>query len=175
MKGAFWITSGVPNSALNQYYQARRALIAFNTVVDSAGPYLDLAAGLGGAGRTLKPEAITVANNVFVVGDGGTLLKGEEGENWQWLGNIASKAKTAHPGFRLADAQFERGEGALLRPGVNSPARGLAGGAFPQVRIDIDGQPRVGKIDAGCDQASKEPVVSRPLMPSDVGPGWLKR
>ena len=175
MKGAFWITSGVPNSALNQYYQARRALIAFNTVVDSAGPCLDLAAGLGGAGRTLKPEGITVANNLFVVGDGGTLLKGEEGENWTWVGNIASKAKTAHPGFHMADAKLERGKGELLRPAANSPARGSAAGAFPQVRIDIDGQPRVGKIDAGCDQASKAPVVSRPLTPADVGPGWLRR
>jgi poly(beta-D-mannuronate) lyase len=175
MKGAFWITSGVPNSALNQYYQAKRALIAFNTVVDSDGPYLDLAAGLGGAGRTLKPEAVTVANNVFVIGQGGALLKGEEGEGWKWTGNIASNATTDHAGFRVADAQLERGEGAMLRPGARSPARGSAEGAFSQVTFDIDGQSRVGKRDAGCDQVSDAPVVNRPLTSADVGPAWLKR
>ena len=45
-KGGFWITAGVPNSPLNGYYCARRATIAFNTVVDSRGPCLELDAGL---------------------------------------------------------------------------------------------------------------------------------
>src|SRR4051794_37811436 len=52
-KGAFWITSGVPDSKLNESFQAQRCVVAFNAVVGSAGPYLDLAAGLGTSGRTL--------------------------------------------------------------------------------------------------------------------------
>src|SRR3954469_1081027 len=47
-KGGFWITAGVPNSPLNGYYCARSATIAFNTVVDSRGPCLELDAGFGG-------------------------------------------------------------------------------------------------------------------------------
>src|SRR4051794_26232433 len=43
-KGGFWVTAGVPNSELKEYFQAKDCVIAFNTVVDSAGPYLDLSA-----------------------------------------------------------------------------------------------------------------------------------
>jgi poly(beta-D-mannuronate) lyase len=175
MKGAFWITSGVPNSALNQYYQAKRALIAFNTVVDSAGPYLDVAWGLGGAGRTLRPEAITVANNVLVLGTGGKLVQGEAGANWTWSGNITSDAGTSQPGIRSGEAGLERGSGGLLRPTATSPVRGAAEGTFPSVTHDIDGQPRPQKPDAGCDQYSSAPIVNRPLTAGDVGPAWLKR
>jgi poly(beta-D-mannuronate) lyase len=45
----------------------------------------------------------------------------------------------------------------------------------PRVPADIDGQPRAEKTDAGCDQVSDAPVLSRPLTPADVGPAWLKR
>ncbi|HET6409512.1 MAG TPA: polysaccharide lyase 6 family protein, partial [Chthoniobacteraceae bacterium] len=53
-EGGIWITSGIPNSALKGYFQARNCLIAFNTVVDSRGPCVDLAAGFGSSGRTLR-------------------------------------------------------------------------------------------------------------------------
>jgi poly(beta-D-mannuronate) lyase len=165
----------VPNSALNQYYQTKRALIAFNTVVDSAGPYLDVAWGLGGAGRTLRPDAITVANNVLVLGTGGKLVQGEAGANWTWSGNITSDASTSQPGIRSGEAGLERGSGGLLRPTAGSPVRGAAEGTFPNVTHDIDGQPRPQKPDAGCDQYSSAPIVNRPLTAGDVGPAWLKR
>jgi poly(beta-D-mannuronate) lyase len=175
MKGAFWITCGVPNSALNQYYQAKRALIAFNTVVDSAGPYLDLSSGLGGAGRTLKPQAIRIANNVLVVGNGGTLLQGEAGDDWKWSGNIATGATIEHAGIRIADPKLERSPDGLFRPAAGSPARGSADVELGVVKTDIDGQPRLRKPDAGCDQSSDAPVTSRPLTATDVGPQWSKR
>ena len=174
MKGGIWITCGVPNSALNQYYQAKRALIAFNTVVDSAGPCLDLAWGLGGANRTLKPEAITVANNLFIVGEGGLLYQGNEGEGWKWMGNIATNTNAVHPGSRVADTKLMRGADGISRPSANSPVRAAAEGEFGAVSTDIDGQPRTGKLDTGCDQISDAPVLNRPLMAADVGPTWRR-
>ena len=51
-KGGFWITSGIPDSPLNGYYCARRATIAFNTVVDSRGPCVELDAGFGTSKRS---------------------------------------------------------------------------------------------------------------------------
>jgi poly(beta-D-mannuronate) lyase len=174
-KGAFWITSGVPNSALNQYYQTKRALVAFNTVVDSAGPYVDVAWGLGGSGRTLKPEVNTVANNVFVLGPGGKLIQGDEGPGWTWNGNFAAGASTMNPGMRSDDVKLERGADGLLRPAAGSPLRGAAVGHYPTLTHDIDGQPRTGKFDAGCDQLSSAPILARPLTAADVGPAWLKR
>lgn len=43
------------------------------------------------------------------------------------------------------------------------------------MKIDIDGQPRKGRLDAGCDQLSIDPITSRPLTAADVGPEWMKR
>ena len=175
MKGGIWITCGVPDSALNQYYQVKRALIAFNTIVDSAGPCLDISAGLGGSGRTLKPKAISVANNVFVVGEGGALLQGDEGEEWEWMGNIATNTTRALPGIRLADAGLERARDGLFRPGPQSAVRQSAAGDFPNVTTDIDGQPRAGSKDVGCDEQSEAAPANRALSAADVGPKWHKR
>ena len=175
MKGGIWITSGVPNSALHQYYQTKRGVIAFNTIVDSAGPCVDLAWGLGGSNRTLKPEAMTVANNLFVVGHGGALFQGDEGEGWKWMGNLASNTKTSHSGVRIVDAKLERGSDGLSQPSAHSPARGAGEGDFSSVTMDVHGQPRTGKQDVGCDQRSDAPIAVRPLTAADVGPVWLRR
>jgi poly(beta-D-mannuronate) lyase len=237
-KGAFWITSGIPDSPLKGYFRARGCLIAFNTVVDSAGPYLDLAAGLGTSNRSLKPENITIANNVFVgrttppevivpdvkvpevkvpdvkvpevkipdvkvpdvnvpdssgsnaatakprqtparrrTEESGSLLSGEEGSGFKWMGNFASMAgmlSSKHDGIQLLNIKLECGSDGMWRPMADSPVRGAAEGNFPAVKIDIDGQPRSGRLDAGCDQLSEAPITSRPLTAADVGPEWMK-
>jgi poly(beta-D-mannuronate) lyase len=173
-QGAFWITAGIPDSPLKGYFRARNALIAFNTVVDSRGPYLHLDAGLGTSGRTLRPENVTVANNVFAIADGGTLLKGTEGDGFKWMGNLASAAPE-HRGIRRADLQLERAKDGLWRPAAASPVRAAAEGEFPAVKSDIDGQPRKGPVDAGCDQVVDGEIKDRPLAPADVGPTWLER
>src|ERR1041385_3298610 len=100
-QGAFWITCGISNSPLKGYFQARNAVIAFNTVVDSAGPYLDLSAGIGSANRTLLPQNITVANNLFVVPVKGTLLKGRETDSYHWQGNVASLSSSPVPALPI--------------------------------------------------------------------------
>lgn len=177
-KGGFWITSGVPDSKLNEYYRAKRCVVAFNTVVDSAGPCLDLSAGLGTSGRTLKPEKLTVVNNVLSVGDGGQLLKGDAGEGWTWAGNLVGggSGKADHAGVKALDLKLVKGIDGRWKPATDSPARGAAEGDVAGFPKDIDGQPRPAKsADAGCDQASDAPVANRPLTAADVGPSWLAR
>ncbi len=176
MKGGLWITCGVPNSALNQYFVAKRAVIAGTTVVASAGPCLDLAAGLGGAGRTLRPEAIVVAQNLFVVGEGGSLLAGEAGADWTWQDNLAfGPTAAARPGIAVADPKHERGPDGLLRPATAGPARRAVAANHASLKTDVDGQPRTAPGDIGSDQISSAPVVRRPLTAADVGPAWYKR
>src|SRR6185503_5205810 len=75
--GAFWITAGIPDSPLRGYFRAQRCTIAFNTVADSNGPYITLDAGMGSSNRTLMPENITIANNLFVLPEKQSLLKGK--------------------------------------------------------------------------------------------------
>lgn len=174
-QGGIWITAGIPDSPLAGYYQARNCLIAFNTVVDSRGPCVELAAGFGSARRSLRPENITIANNVFVPAPGEMLLKGEEGERFTWLGNLAwNTAAIVHRGIRRVDPKLERGKDGLSRPTAESPVRGAAEGEFPAVRADIDGQARTGRLDAGCDQVRESPAVNGPLTNTAAGPAWRK-
>lgn len=179
-QGAFWITSGIVDSPLKGYFRARSAVIAFNTVVDSTGPYLDLSAGIGSANRTLLPENITVADNAFVVPAGGALVKGHQTDSYHWQNNIAwfsGSAVTNLPsGIHIQNPKLQRGSDQLLRPGTDSPVRG-AGAALAGLTItnDIDGQPRSERLDVGCDQVSSEPARNHPLTTAETGPAWLKR
>ena len=175
-EGGFWITSGIPDSPLNGYFQARNCLIAFNTFVESRGPAIELDAGLGRARRTLRPENITIANNLFSVTDS-LLLKGREGANFKWIGNLAAApgAGTNTTALRIIQPGLTRGGDGLWRPATNCPARQAAEGTFAAITNDIDGHPRTGRLDVGCDQASDQPVLHRPLTAADVGPSWMKR
>src|SRR5687768_16607900 len=87
-KGGFWITSGIVDSELKGYFQSKNCLIAFNTFVDSPGPAVEVDAGIGTSRRTLRPENITIANNLFAPTKG-LIIKGTEGKGFKWLGNMA--------------------------------------------------------------------------------------
>lgn len=176
---AFRVTSGIVNSPLDGYFQARRCVIAFNTAVDCRGPAVELDAGFGTSNRTLRPERITIANNVFAVREG-PLLKGKEGEGFRWGGNVAAPtprdAQSPHDGIRLADPKLSRAKDGLWRPAPDSAARGAAvEGIFPGVATDVDGQAREGRLDAGCDQIADGPVTNRPPAATDVGASWMER
>ena len=172
--GGFWITSGISNSELKGYFQSRNCVIAFNTFVNSPGPAITLDAGFGSSGRTLRPENITIANNIFVL-SGGPLLQGREGgSGYRWLGNIAWPVAAQHPGIRFVDPKWELGRDAYWRLPSDSPAKDAAEGDFSFIRTDIDGQLRTGRLDVGCDEIARGPVVNRlPLMPFHVGPAWM--
>ena len=173
--GGFWITSGISNSELKGYFQSRNCVIAFNTFVDSRGPAIELDAGFGSSRRTLRPENITIANNVFAL-TGGSLLKGQEGgSGYKWMGNIAWPAGEQRAGIGFVDPKLERGADGLWRPAKDSPARNAAEGNFPSIATDIDGQQRRQRSDAGCDQVADSPIVNRPLTAAGVGPSWMKR
>jgi poly(beta-D-mannuronate) lyase len=172
--GAFWITAGIQDSPLVGYFRAQRCLIAFNTIADSRGPYIQLDAGMGTSNRTLMPLNITFANNLFSLANDADLLTGKEDPTYKWVGNILSGGKPLdHAGIKSADVKLERGDSGLLRPSKDSPVRGAAEGEYPQVKTDIDGQAREGKLDVGCDQASDLPITNRPLTAADVGPTWM--
>jgi poly(beta-D-mannuronate) lyase len=178
-QGAFWITSGIENSPLKGYFRARNAIIAFNTVVDCAGAYLDLSAGFGSSERTLLPENITVADNLFVLPDRGNLLKGQDTASFHWQGNIAWNAAGSlpkpHIGINVVDPRLQRAADGPLRPQLDSPVRGAAVPIAIPITRDIDGQPRTGSFDVGADQVSNQSILNHPLSPAEVGPAWLNR
>lgn len=172
--GGLWITAGISNSELKGYFQARNCVIAFNTIVDCRGPSVNLDAGFGSSRRTLRPENITLANNLFSPATNGVVLRGTEGSGFKWLGNVSTgKTPGERPGIRPLDVKFSRAADGLWRPGADSPLRGEADGSFAQFKTDMDGQPRAGALDAGSDQISDAPITVRPLTAADVGPAWL--
>jgi poly(beta-D-mannuronate) lyase len=117
-QGGFWITSGIVDSPLVGYFQSKRCVVESNTVVDSKGPYLDLSAGLGSAKRTLIPEKISIMNNLMVLpADGGTLLKGTEGAEFKWEGNLVGGAEAEHAGMKKFEGKLELGKDGLWRAG----------------------------------------------------------
>jgi poly(beta-D-mannuronate) lyase len=172
MQGGFWVTAGIPNSPLVGYFQAKNCLIAFNTVVDSRGPCVEVAAGLGASGRTLSPIGITVANNLFAVRDGEALFKGKEDHGYRWLGNMSKGPVPDRGGIQSVELRLVKGRDGIWRPASDSPVRGAGQGDFPEVTIDMDGQDRENPRDVGSDQFSDKPIKSRPLNEADVGPGW---
>jgi poly(beta-D-mannuronate) lyase len=172
-QGAFWVTAGIPNSPLVGYFQAKNCLIAFNTIVRSGGACVDLAAGLGSAGRTLSPQGITFANNLILSGPGEALFKGAENGGYRSLGNVAAATgMQPRAGFRFLDFQLAAADGIMrLLPSLQPFA---AEGEFAEVLADIDGQPRKAPFDVGCDQRSDAPIVARPLTAAETGPTWRR-
>ncbi|MES2459900.1 MAG: polysaccharide lyase 6 family protein [Armatimonadota bacterium] len=156
--GGIWITAGIPNSPLNGYYVARNARIANNTVIDSHGPYLHLDAGFGTSGRTLRPENITITNNLFFLPRdpaSATLLKGTAGTGFQWKDNVAVRSGAedgpAPTGMRTLpwnDGIGARGKDGVWRPAASS---GLEGVGF---------------------SAAKPSAETGLLTSADIGPSW---
>src|SRR3954467_14017553 len=176
--GAISVSAGVPNSALDQYFQVKDAVIAHNTVVNVGGPAITFDDGLGSSGRTLLAQNVTVANNLLR-SNGQAIFEGNEGANWTWQGNIAFGGslgpKAGAPGITVVDPQLQLGSDGLWRPGPTSPAiNGGSGNYSSLITTDMDGQARIGIYDVGADELSAATIVRRPLTGNDVGPAWIR-
>ena len=175
--GAISLSAGVPNSALSGYFQVKDAVIAHNTVVNTSGVMLTFDDGLGSSGRTLLPENVTVANNIFR-SSGPMIFEGNEGANWTWEGNITFGGslgpKSGDAGLTVIDPQLQLDSNDIWRLGANSAARDAAVGSYSSyISDDFDGQARIGLFDVGADEYSTATIVRKPLEADDVGPGWL--
>ena len=142
--GAISLSAGVPNSPLSGYYQVKDAVIAHNTVVNTAGVMLTFDDGLGSSGRTLLPENVTIANNLFRSA-GATIFEGNEGTGWTWEGNIAFGGslgpKAGDSGITVIDPQLQADGDGIWRLGANSPARDTASGNYSQLLGGRHGRP----------------------------------
>ena len=175
--GAISISAGVPNSALNGYYQVKDAVIAHNTLVNLTGTAMTFDDGLGSSSRTLLAENVRVANNLFR-SSGPAIFEGNQGAGWMWEGNIAFGGNlgpvAGNPGVAVVDPQLQLAADGLWRPGAASPAiNGGAGSYSGLITTDMDGQPRIGIFDVGADEFSNATIVRKPLVAGDVGPAWF--
>ena len=104
--GAISISAGVPDSAVNQYFQVKDAVLAHNTIVDVSEAAITFDDGLGSSGRTLLAENVTVANNL-IRSTSDPLFEGFQGTGWTWEGNIAYGQSlgpvTGNPGIQVVN------------------------------------------------------------------------
>ncbi|MBT3288836.1 MAG: hypothetical protein HN380_15920, partial [Victivallales bacterium] len=129
-----------------------------------------------------------VANDFIgnlVVGGEGELIRDDGSINSTWRGNLVHATGTAKPGYenagiQAADPKLEQRDGIWRLPVAGSPAINPPSVNYHNVNApppgsatDIDGQPRDGKPDTGCDEAGAGPVRYPPLQPKDVGPAWM--
>ena len=177
---AITVYAGVPNSPLNEYFSADRAIIAFNTFYDNTGPAIEIAAGFGERDRTVLPTGIVVANNLLDAGTktSGTFVLGENAADQTWAGNIIfgrEMGGSVTTGFTVAGPLLSfDGVSGIVRPAATSPVIDASSDVFDAVDIDIDGQDRNASPDVGADESSGSPIVmAGPLTTMDTGPSYL--
>ena len=175
-RSALTFMLGVPDSALNEYWQVQRAEVAFNTFVNCRVSML-IGMAHSTLNTTLPPLDCVIANNIVWSSNAPLIEQRVAPINMAWEGNLmhgASLGITPPAGITLVNPQLALAADGLWRPATNSPALGGAAGSYPSVVNDMDGQPRTGAKDIGSDQASAAPVTRRPLGPADVGPSWMR-
>ena len=124
-RAALSFMNGVPNGELHEYAHVRRALIAFNTVVDCKVP---MAIGISGMKTaTLPPENCVIANNAFSVSKRPLIAPTGPMPGWQWIGNLQQNSEGAKPvaGVRAG------GSAACGRAGWTDACRKIVGSGRP--------------------------------------------
>ena len=171
---AIAMMNGIPNSPNAGYFQVKRAIVAFNTLIDNAHPF-----NIGVASDstcTLTPVDCVFANNLVYGGKAPLVaFPTTMPQNMTWKGNIFYGAAT---GFTtLPDSNYvvdpkllATDENGVRHIAVGSPAIDAALGSFDTLLIDMDGQLRDAKKDIGADEYSTAVKVFVPLKPTDVGP-----
>jgi hypothetical protein len=158
-------TDGTPNS----HDRPDNCVIAFNTFVDNHTHFQMSRRTPVGLGATNT----TFANNIIQGGDAVARILGPySGAVWSGnlLWNAADAGDLPAEGYTREDPLLAAGSDGIKRMQSGSPAIGSAVGAFPEVTVDIDGQPRPEKKTKGADEPGTEPVIARFLTASDVGP-----
>ena len=168
--------NGIPNSKPNEYFQIKRATVAFNTLVNCR-ENITFGVGVGKRNRVQPPQDCLIANNL-VLGTNPPLIRIlDQPTGTTWRGNIfygAELGLNPTPGIRFINPNIIRGADGLWRPDSNSPARGGSDGAASLVTHDIGGRPRPAASDVGCFQLSEAVAMHKPMTQSRVGPAWKR-
>ncbi len=174
---ALCLMNGIPNSPLFGYDQVKRALVAFNTLVNCRQSIIVGYQSPTRSEASLAPEDSTFAHNVIVAKTAPLVRIMTAPARFTWRGNFFFGAE---PGVRdelradAVDPRLAQDPDGRWRPAPDSPVVGAGTNSYPEVSLDIDGQSRPAKKDAGCDQLSDEPARFRPMTESEVGPVWRR-
>ena len=173
-KAGITLMNGVPNSPLNRYFQVKRAVVAFNTVVNAKSS-LNIGAGKS-AELSLPPIDCIIANNIFYSTLSPLVTFTDAPINVTWNGNVFSWATI---GMNLPadnynfNPQLVKGSDNIYRLQAGSLAIDKANVNYNYVAKDFDGQTRIVN-DIGADEFSNDPITIKPVGPKEVGPEYLR-
>ncbi len=102
MKAPIAIMSGLKDGPLNGYYPADNAIVAYNTVVNSVGPVINI--GLGNSSNGLElisPKNVLLVGNVILdtKGKDNAPIKVEGNSTYTLKGNFYNSGETSLKGF----------------------------------------------------------------------------
>ena len=173
-KSALTFMNGIPNSPLSGYFQVKRAVVAFNTLVDNVNNF-----NIGAAGDTsasLAPLDCVLANNIVYGTSSPLFLFNTQPINMTYQGNIIYGATTGfssfpannynvNPNLATADATGIRHLSSSSTAAINKSL-----GTYSYVVTDLDGETRDATKDIGADEYSTATPIIKPLTSNDVGP-----
>lgn len=170
---ALTLMNGIPDTPFNGYSQVKRALVAFNTLVDCKRSIL---IGMSHDKKcTLPPADTWIANNIVLSEKRPLIEAAADISGIRWTGNITwGKALGIPPqdGIHWQNPKLEKHAAALWRPSNDSPVIDAAAAIKQPPKQDIDGQLRSDRFDVGCDEHSDAPKTIRPPSRNEVGPSW---
>lgn len=104
-KAPICVMSGLLQSALNEYYPADSAIIAYNIVADAVGPAIVLGEGNASKGKAfVDPQNILLANNVVynITGKNNEAVKVVGNKtSYVFLNNLYAKSSSIYKGFEV--------------------------------------------------------------------------
>lgn len=151
---------------LTSHDRPDNCVIAFNTLINCTRNYFM-------TGRTNGLGAINTifANNIIQGGGSAASLSGPY-TGGVWSGNLiwntTSTGVMPEGSYVSADPLLVARARGIYRPQSNSPAIDSAVGDFPQVTLDLDGQPRPSLKDKGADEFSATLPKPLLLVPGDI-------
>lgn len=172
---AIGFMAAIPQSEPSGYLQIRRAIVAFNTVVNCENSIF-IGIGFGSRGRTLPPEDSLVANNIVAGKSSPLVTQLLPADTLSWLSNVffgADPGLSANPGILLQDPRLQRGPGGLWIPAPGTPLPAADAPALAGITDDIFGRPRGATRASGCMEiSSSSPPRFGPLTAQDTGVTW---
>jgi poly(beta-D-mannuronate) lyase len=173
MSSSLSMVDGIVDSPLNGYFQVKRALVAFNTLVSNR---VNITVGAGkDADNVLPPLDCTISNNIVYGATAPLITLTDSPINMVWQGNVFYGATVGlsplPPSNRIIDPRLAPVDTEGVRHLLgSSPAIDSAAGSYPAVLLDMDGQARDSLKDVGADEFSTAPATVHPVRRSDVGP-----
>jgi chondroitinase B-like protein len=160
------VADGAP---LTSHDRPDRVRVSFNTLINNNRSVI-MPGRTGGLGAT----ALVFSNNIIQTDSGAILTLGGTAPNARFEGNIvfgsAPNDDLPASGARRINPLLSRDSFNVFRLQSTSPAINSSVGSYPEVNIDLDGQPRSGTKDIGADEFSSAPITRRPLTTANVGP-----